>query len=82
MKHTKGPWTNFKGLIHQSDNLGIARIVSSGTDADAQLIAAAPELLEWLKFAYDLLTQRGIYIDPDNTAGIESAIAKAEGTDK
>lgn len=48
MKHTKGPWKAEKtGLIYQeTTNRGVARLVSIGTEQDAHLIAAAPDLLQ------------------------------------
>ena len=51
-KHTKGPWKTEKtGLIYQeSNNQGIARLVSSGTKQDAHLIAAAPEMYEAIEY--------------------------------
>ena len=52
-KHTRGPWVaDSRGLIYQeSNNRGIARLVSDGCGYDSALIAAAPELLEALALA-------------------------------
>lgn len=52
MKHTPGPWAveDINGVPHvyaKGREEAVARIVSG--DADARLIAAAPELLEALK---------------------------------
>jgi len=66
-KHEPGPWITHGDLIgtakcdwwHEGNELVIARALRYGgtrpTDANARLIAAAPELLEACKFALELI---------------------------
>lgn len=88
-KHTPGPWALFNDgesrewivmpVMREGD---IARVESGNTEADARLIAAAPDLLAALKQTTD-------FLDPDkdpphvgNRSMLEiarAAIAKAEG---
>lgn len=77
-KHTPGPWI-FCGT-HVDDSRGLPLVRSSHRDfdkincADFHLIAAAPELLEALRYARR-------FVDPENcdVAFIDAAIAKARG---
>ena len=62
MKHTPGPWTaeydnRGNGGFGEWYNVGPARvyIVGESSEADARLIAAAPDLLEALEAAVDQL---------------------------
>ncbi len=64
MKHTKGPWkayqTSGKTIIetklHTLDSpRKYIAILEEGTDQDAKLIAAAPEMLEALELAHRTL---------------------------
>lgn len=58
IKHTKGPWTAFQvcGQIivterrefESTDGVELLVIIEKGSDMDASLIAAAPEMLEAL----------------------------------
>lgn len=69
MKHTSGPWRIVKGLWGTSEGWPIAQVgdgikIASGpmhsdsvgaAEDDARLIAAAPEMLEALKTAWQAL---------------------------
>jgi hypothetical protein len=88
--HTPGPWhamdpkgaLNFNFVIvseHRED----AVVACTGGDmpeeeANARLIAAAPELLEAARLSLAWLTAAG-YQDVLPTGALEAAIAKAEG---
>ena len=93
-EHTPGPWRSIIGydgshtiLTGKDYSLQcVALIKSTPTcQADARLIAAAPEMLEALKHCYDLLGRYEINrIDGDEIADeaasiIRSAITKATG---
>jgi len=80
MEHTPGPWaivSNNKGVINvigAADCDGWSTkvaLVNNKNNANARLIAAAPDLLEALKHARDQLRHPNQMID--------NAIAKAEG---
>lgn len=72
-KHTPGPWTiHSNGHLRQLDPLGYNSIPRN--DADKNLIAAAPELLEWIKFIKDAYS-----LDEHCQTGLAKVIAKAEG---
>lgn len=66
-RHTPGPWTvrtleNFGfNVVHYigGDKFDIARVAKCGNEADARLIAAAPELLEALEYARGILAHSG-----------------------
>ena len=90
-KHTPGPWRS--ALVSDKswhvgvyDNTGtqvaLVKVASALSaprrDADARLIAAAPELLEALKAAFDLMVQEDfgtLTLVPK----LRAAIAKATG---
>lgn len=61
-KHTAGPWHVFKDEINDGDGLTVARVVRfvplyrEQSDANARLIAAAPDLLEACKAIVDVCT--------------------------
>jgi hypothetical protein len=80
-KHTPGPWGDVHGIIQATNNYIIARIDAPVhlhneiTEANARLIAAAPDMLAALKEII-VGAKRGF---PGCTAALE-AIAKAEGT--
>jgi len=91
-KHTVGPWTvsnytDITGIENDIENncFGIVDVahvylceVEGKYEANARLIASAPDLLEALKSAHHMLTRD--YIDPAKMAVIEkvyAAIAKA-----
>lgn len=90
---TPGPWLiaktppiqNIDGIaiVNSSDKNPpyIARVTRwyAESEANARLIAAAPEMLEALKLALQTLLELGL---PENLAGIvnvKNAVAKAEG---
>ncbi len=95
-KHTPGPWVN-TGLDHQypkeiniqSGNLYIARTIGGlgliEETANANLIAAAPELLEALRnlmsacYKADLHEELSEIVDGCLLDAAETAIAKANG---
>ena|SRR5580765_6125700 len=95
MKHTPGPWGAYnlsKGNIAIETREGVRVANASGdtcdVEANARLIAAAPELLAALKAAYSALaliddfgTATGENPDVQNAAldQARAAIAKAEG---
>jgi hypothetical protein len=89
MSHTPGPWTITRGTkergslargIHRPDGAtvvrfnGLGRPASREGEANAHLIAAAPDLLEALK-----ALQRAGGMWPDLAPQVLAAIAKAEG---
>ena len=99
MKHTPGPWiTRLESapmhavqLAGQYGRAIVAYVPApegwslAHQDANARLIAAAPELLDALKrmlAAYDADKARGIAFGNDNAADqARAAIAKAEGSE-
>jgi hypothetical protein len=84
MKHTQGDWhykyDNFGNLVVKGpDGYDICEIRGCGDmEANAHLIAAAPELLEALVFVEERLTRSG-YPDGPNLQTLRAAIAKATG---
>ena len=86
MSHTPGPWRTFvwnefagEAVIQNvsviTDNVDIAyfRRATDEVMANAQLIAAAPDLLEALE---DLVDEYGVAV---STEKVKAAIAKARG---
>lgn len=84
-KHTSGPWRVVQGCVvlthhkfplgHQICSTRNAGVSEDEAKANAHLIAAAPEMLEALKYVRR-------FIDKDDEIDIDfidSAIAKAEG---
>lgn len=85
MSHTPGPWHKARGrafglydirvAIPGSQDITGHPIAKAVSEEDADLIAAAPELLEALKRARD-----GLSFDGQRyLAAIDAAIAKADG---
>ena len=86
--HTPGPWTAeydgedaaFQCRVWQDrpDGFQVAAIIEGGDEgeANARLIAAAPELLQRAKEARDVLRRDGAVFLADH---LEQAIEKAEG---
>jgi hypothetical protein len=96
-KHTKGPWHVFKdsSIYSKHADYTLAEIVAGMTDgecdANARLIAAAPELLEALRELHTIVNRAihdGDWIvdgacDPDACMmRAEDLIAKATGEQK
>lgn len=82
VKHTPGPWDYDMGdfsIYALNDGTPIAAIDNEqhGNEADAQLIAAAPELLAALEYAEGALIGRGATLR--ELAVVRAAINKAEG---
>jgi hypothetical protein len=92
-KHTEGPWKCFKEhgqfFVEAVDVALIASInarhergspIYDGqeTEANARLIAAAPDLLEALKVCLNGITTPGTFVD---TNSIMTLILRAEGRD-
>lgn len=89
MTHTPGPWRHEKDFsVRATNNYEIAHVSHmnyerGGTcEANARLIAAAPDMLEALKWAAEILESYknqkcGIHIDAIEKA--RAAIAKATG---
>ena len=98
-KHTPGPWMVDRtcgGLAIESaahGNIGIVNL-ARGSKADAALIAAAPELLEWVAVLADQCAECGgmgtLWTNPQDPqdakeypcpqcASIRAVIDKAEG---
>lgn len=88
-KHTPGPWrvcTRSAWRIRDaSDNTvsctGNDSALAGKHEADARLIAAAPEMYEALKDAHRVLTKAGMS-DAIDLDYIEEVLAKAEGRDR
>jgi hypothetical protein len=90
-KYTAGPWHVFRDEINDSDGLTVARVVRfvplyrEQSDANARLIAAAPDLLEALSGMVAVFAMNNAEpIELRNAlqhqmAGARAAIAKAEG---
>lgn len=95
-KHTPSPWTRNEGErfshdqsagIRASDGMYIAAALDMNrfdkddeVEANARLIAAAPELLEALQNAKSVMMDADIWNEYGDTAQIiDAAIAKAKG---
>ena len=88
-KHTQGPWEAYDGggtwQVCQpiEGTMRICTVTNSENDADnAQLIAAAPELLEACKILNKWAENNhliGTKDEPPGIAEAQAAIAKAEG---
>jgi hypothetical protein len=85
MSHTPGPWINdrshpeWERNVVWSGDMVVARVVDdqhANADANARLIAAAPELLRELKFAVSVLQDNHI---ARGVAAALAAIRLAEG---
>ena len=80
-KATAGPWYVYRDSAENfyvgSDIVDVARIV--GSDADARLIAAAPDLLWALEQIVNDLPGNRDWLDRNLEAFAKSAIAKARG---
>ena len=94
-EHTMGPWRTVPTTAHGDNHTTIRRdIVSDGTHfapsyvagdimpADAKLMAAAPDLLDALRFSVSVHKAQGLYDLSEQMAveQAEAAIAKATGS--
>jgi len=83
MKHTEGPWFVFSeqyprvGPTHNCTVAGVFACPSGDQQANAKLIAAAPEMLEALKSSMQCLED--FVGDGPTYRLVKAAIAKAEG---
>jgi hypothetical protein len=81
--HTPGPWKYRPATrtTHQAIGLGpngLLVIKNEVSDADARLIAAAPDLLAACRFAASALSTDPVQVEYAQK-GLRDAIAKAEG---
>lgn len=83
-KHTPGPWKTECGQVFNSTASGwvseyVAKVneVSKCSEANARLIAAAPELLEALEWAVKLMSGEAVPAGCEQAA--RAAISKAKG---
>lgn len=86
MKHTKGPWITMQSpsgnhFVRANGNIRIANCATNDVDeatefSNAQLIAAAPEMLEALEYLFNQTTLR---ISPVKNEEILNLIKKAKG---
>ncbi|MFA9262942.1 MAG: hypothetical protein ACEQSB_06380 [Undibacterium sp.] len=87
MHNHKGPWTLHEGMTHmtvrnnETDSVFFDLKSVPGVREDARLIAAAPCMLEALKYALEEIESLPQWPDEVNNArhAIIRAIAKAEG---
>lgn len=78
-KHTPGPWRINPGTVEIRGADWNDIVADAGSDADAALIAAAPDLLEALEAAHGYLVMFGTD-HGDHIRGVcRAAIAKAKG---
>ena len=89
-KHTPGPWKTTHSEVNgyrvsDSTGWGVAVVLKDTNDeANARLIAAAPQMLEALQTAFDLLKEyQSMYQHPDNIDPeideIEAVLMAAKG---
>jgi len=81
-KHTPGPWVyeNYGGTVHvfldnEYGTPSICKLLSFDKNANARLIAAAPELLE----ALERVKATGVFLGAITQEMVDAAIAKAKG---
>ena len=98
--HTSGPWqvscrctTEFKErwYVETDSNYGVAKMVTSPNtsdgerEANAKLIAKAPELLKALKWATDWMEDvediDGVRCAPTRLGSVQKLIAEIEGSE-
>lgn len=85
-KHTPGPWLVTKEYDHNNDvswrvSAPLPRIAATATEdeANARLIAAAPDMLEALEGLVSYLDRTCLYEDSGARARIVAVIQKAKG---
>ena len=88
--HTAGPWElcnkgdygdfdgNSRVILGDDRRLAVVHVSDDETDANARLIAAAPDLLEACKDALDALYHAEDTMEPLRES-LRAAISKAEG---
>jgi hypothetical protein len=86
MSHTPGPWHVGTGWIRAGELTQPDGGMSSGqlplygpTEANARLIAAAPDLLHWLERCVSLLESEKFWNGCETIKAAREAIAKARG---
>jgi hypothetical protein len=73
-------WSCIAIVCRDEDRSGAHFITKAEQAANARLFAAAPDLLEALKVAFDYFPTEGAHFDKSSVVGaIHAAIAKAEG---
>lgn len=90
MKHTPGPWKAVKLLVpvgfanycvqHGNDGESVADIVYK--EADATLIATAPELLEALRFCVSVIKSQGMFDRSEQLAYEKGTAAITKATNQ
>lgn len=79
-KHTPGPWARYGSIIRSiacnDRKIADVRVIDDEGQANARLMAAAPDLLEALEAALTILTDSVGDFDYDKAM---AAIAKAKG---
>jgi len=78
-KHTPGPWTKDRNIIEDANGNEIARVSyerSGYVQANARLIAAAPDLLEALRYLVREATANGMLDVEPAIIQASTAIAK------
>lgn len=84
-QHTPGPWkvVTFGMVVESADGVRVCETHATDREANARLIAAAPELLEALESVTRCLQwhneQHGVGMDEAAIAKAVAAIAKASG---
>jgi hypothetical protein len=84
IKHTPGPWTMTRAHLPYLILDAFGGLVADTYDeADARLIAAAPELLEALEYAFNIYGRFGAVVNEPHKPGewieqARAAIAKAQ----
>ena len=80
MTHTPGPWeTKAPDNPQTVKSAGGSHVAECLTYSDARLIAAAPDLLESLKHALDVMDIHGVGEGCGTQAAAKAAIKAAEG---
>lgn len=87
MKHTPGPWTAIssdRGVLIDSPTAMVAKVPFSGSqaDADGQLIAAAPDLLEALERVLNDFCSSKFEVSLESIKQASDAVVKATGSVK
>ena len=79
-EHTPGPWEAQGATVYQIDGFGLCYLEGYRAEADAYLIAAAPDLLEALEhLLLDYESEWGSELVDYEYADVRAAVAKARG---